>query len=59
MYFYLYKDVTGQWRWKLNASNHETIAVSSESYVRKADAEYGITLTKSAFSAPVYEQKAA
>ena len=59
MYFYLYKDTTGQWRWRLNAANHETIAVSSESYVRKTDAEYGITLTKSAFNAPVYEQKAA
>ena len=59
MYFYLYKDTTGQWRWKLKAANHETIAVSSESYVRKSDAEYGITLTRSAVDAPVYEQVAA
>ncbi len=59
MYFVLYKDNAGYWRWTLKASNHEPIAVSSESYVRKADAEYGINLTKSAYNAPVHEQRAA
>ncbi|PTQ69706.1 YegP family protein [Celeribacter persicus] len=59
MYFVLYKDRVGFWRWTLKASNHEAIAVSSESYVRKADAEYGIQLTKSAYNAPVYERESA
>jgi len=55
MYFALYKDVAGKWRWTLKAANHEPIAMSSESYNRKADAEYGIQLTKSASTAPVYD----
>ena len=55
MYFFLFKDVAGFWRWTLKASNHEPIAVSSESYVRKVDAEHGIQLTKSSVNAPVYE----
>ncbi len=59
MYYLLYKDVAGYWRWTLKASNHEPIAVSSESYVRKSDAEYGISLTKSAYNAPVHEKAAA
>ncbi|RVT83469.1 DUF1508 domain-containing protein [Rhodobacteraceae bacterium CCMM004] len=59
MYYRLYKDRAGYWRWTLYASNHEIIAVSSESYVRKVDAQHGINLTKSSFSAPVYETEAA
>ena len=59
MYFVLYKDVSGYWRWTLKAANHEPIAVSSESYVRKADAEHGINLTKSSSNAPVYNTAAA
>ncbi len=56
MYFTLYKDVAGMWRWNLKASNHAIIAVSSESYIRRVDAEYGISLTKSAHNAPVHER---
>ncbi|SLN69497.1 hypothetical protein TRL7639_04043 [Falsiruegeria litorea R37] len=59
MYFVLFKDVAGYWRWTLKASNHEPIAVSSESYVRKSDAEYSIRLVKSASNAPVYDRAAA
>jgi len=59
MYFILYKDTAGYWRWTLKAPNHEPIAVSSESYARKADAEHGIGLTKSAHNAPVRELNAA
>ena len=59
MYYVLYKDVAGYWRWTLKASNHEPIAVSSETYVRKADAEHGISLTKSSHNAPVYDRAAA
>ena len=59
MYYVLYKDTAGYWRWTLKASNHETISVSSESYVRKVDAEHGINLTKSSSNAPVYDRAAA
>ncbi|GFE49341.1 UPF0339 protein [Roseobacter cerasinus] len=59
MYFVIYKDRSGYWRWTLKASNHEPIAVSSESYVRKFDAEHDIRLTKSAYTAPVHESAVA
>jgi uncharacterized protein len=42
--YYLYKDNAGQWRWTYEASNGETIAVSSESYKKRADAERGIEI---------------
>ena len=59
MYYIMYKDRSGYWRWTLKASNHEPIAVSSESYVRKSDAQHGLDLTKSSFKAPVYERESA
>ena len=56
MYFFLYKDTVGQWRWRLVSSgNHKTVADSAESYWNKQDALHGIDLVKSAYNAPVYE----
>jgi uncharacterized protein YegP (UPF0339 family) len=55
MYFHVFEDIAGQWRWWLRAANHETIAVSSESYVAKRDCLYSIGLAKSACNAPVYD----
>ena len=55
MYFTIYRDIQGYWRWTLKATNHETIAVSSEGYVSKIDCTNAIVLVKSAGSAPVYE----
>jgi len=45
-YFYVYKDVKSEWRWKFVAKNSKTIAVSSESYHNLADCEHSITLIK-------------
>lgn len=47
MYFIIYKDVSGQWRWNLNAANNKVIAMSSESYINKQDALHAINLVKS------------
>lgn len=44
MYFDLYKDRVGHWRWRLVSSNGRIVADSSEGYVNKGDAEHGITL---------------
>jgi len=52
-YYNLYQDVQRLWRWKYVASNGKTIAVSSESYHNKADAEYGINLVKNSKADPV------
>jgi len=56
MYFYLYKDSQGQWRWSYHGNNNKIIAVSSESYINKGDCEHSIQLVKGANSAPVYER---
>ena len=43
MKFELYKDVQGQWRWRLKAANGEKIA-SGEGYYNKADAVSAVNL---------------
>jgi uncharacterized protein YegP (UPF0339 family) len=56
MYFKLYKDTAGYWRWTLYASNGKKIADSGEGYNNKSDAQNGIDLVKSTNSAtPVRE----
>lgn len=35
MKFEIYKDVKGEWRWRLKARNGKIIAVSGEGYKRK------------------------
>ena len=44
--FEIYRDTRGEWRWRFKAKNGETIAVSSEGYVRKIDCRRGITLIR-------------
>ena len=55
MYFYLYRDTRNQWRWRLNAANHRTIADSGEGYHNKGDCISAINLVKSSAPAPIYE----
>lgn len=56
MYFKLYKDSAGEWRWTLYATNGRKIADSSEGYHNKSDAQNGIDLVKSTTaSTPVEE----
>jgi uncharacterized protein YegP (UPF0339 family) len=59
MFFYLYKDAAGYWRWTLYSSNSKKIADSAEGYVNKRDAEHGISLVKAAYNAPVRQSSAA
>ena len=35
VYFEIYADVNGQWRWRLKAANHKNIANSGEGYYNK------------------------
>jgi len=57
MYFILYKDQKGEWRWTLRAANHEPICVSSEGYTTKQGALHSINLVKSgAASAKIYDE---
>ena len=53
MYYKLYKDAAGYWRWTLYAANGNKIANSGEGYFNEADAQSGINLVKASSSAPV------
>ena len=56
MAYYIYRDVSGQWRWRLVAGNNRRIADSGESYFNKQDCLGAIRLVANSNSAPVYEQ---
>ena len=45
-YFFIYKDVNGEWRWRFVAKNGKTISISSESYHNLADCEHSVELMK-------------
>jgi uncharacterized protein len=56
MKYIMYKDTTGQWRWRLVAANGRIIANSGESYANKQDCIAAIALVKTSGNAPVQEQ---
>jgi uncharacterized protein len=55
MAYYIYKDGTNQWRWRLVANNSRIIANSGESFFNKTDCLHSINLVKGSGTAPVYE----
>jgi hypothetical protein len=54
MYFEVYRDVHGYWRWRLKAANHRIVA-SGESYRSRGDCLGAIGLVQSSSSARVYQ----
>ncbi|MFA5368820.1 MAG: DUF1508 domain-containing protein [Candidatus Paceibacterota bacterium] len=46
MYFYIFKDVIGEWRWRFYADNYKIIASSGEGYRNESDVLYAINLIK-------------
>jgi uncharacterized protein YegP (UPF0339 family) len=55
MFYNVYKDAAGQWRWRLYAANAKIIADSGEGYFNKADCLSGIALVKASANAPIKE----
>jgi uncharacterized protein YegP (UPF0339 family) len=55
MYYKLYKDTAGYWRWRYVSSNGRTIADSAEGYYNKSDAINGINIMKASYNSPVYD----
>ncbi|MFI4934198.1 MAG: YegP family protein [Caulobacterales bacterium] len=53
MYYYVYLDVQGQWRWTLYAANNRKIANSGEGYFNKADCIHGLNLTADSAGVPI------
>lgn len=50
MYFEIYKDAKGEYRWRLKAANHEIIA-QGEGYTSKQNCLNAVNLVKSTNSA--------
>jgi uncharacterized protein len=56
-YYEVYKDRSGNWRWRyVSASNSKIVADSAEGYANKSDCLHGIALMKASYDAPVYER---
>lgn len=49
--FKIYKDLSGQWRWRFQAANGEVMADSGESYTRRRDCDSALAN----FTAHVYQ----
>jgi uncharacterized protein YegP (UPF0339 family) len=55
--FEIYKDKTGEFRWKLTHTNGQTIANSGEGYTSKVNAIKGIDSVKENAAKAVVEDK--
>lgn len=53
MKFLIFKDKSGEWRWRLKAENGRIIADSGDGYKKRADCENGIRLVKESSGAEV------
>ena len=54
--FHVYKDNTGEWRWRLKAANGRIIADSGEGYTDRGGCIHSIELVRSFNKAPVKEE---
>ena len=55
MRFELYRDASGEWRWRLRVQNGNVIAESGEGYRHREDCEHAITLVKRSADASVVD----
>jgi len=55
--FELYKDAKAEFRWRLVATNGQTIATGGEGYKTKASAQAGIESVKKNAATAVIEEK--
>lgn len=46
MYFEIYKDARGEFRWRLKSGNHQVIATGGEGYSTKQACQKGIDAVK-------------
>ena len=53
MRFELYRDASGEWRWRLRVPNGNVIADSAEGYARREDCEHGIALVRQSAEARI------
>lgn len=53
MYYLVYLDASGYWRWTLYAANHRKIANSGEGYFNRKDCVHGINLVAGSAGTPI------
>lgn len=53
MKYVLYTDTSGNWRWRLVASNNRIIANSGEGYYNRQDCISAVNLVKGSSTAPI------
>lgn len=53
MRYKLYKDESGQWRWRLLAKNGKVIADSAEAYKRRLGCRRSLNLVNMSYDLPV------
>ena len=54
MFFWVYQDQAGYWRWTLYAANNRKIADGAEGYFNRLDCEHGIGLVQgTSFLTPI------
>lgn len=54
--FEMYRDESGEYRWRLKADNGEIVADSAEGYVRKTDCRNGLENFRNAFTREMARQ---
>ncbi|MDE0048669.1 MAG: DUF1508 domain-containing protein [Rhodospirillales bacterium] len=55
MYYEIFRDSAGAWRWRFRAPNGELINSSSEGYSTRSDCLNAIALVSSSDKAPIRE----
>ncbi len=55
MIYFIFKDRSNQWRWRLMAENQRVIADSAEDYWNRRECLAGIERMKKAADAPIQE----
>jgi uncharacterized protein YegP (UPF0339 family) len=53
--YYMYRDVTGAWRWYLSAGNGRKLADSGQGYTNRGDCLKAITMVRQSGAALVYD----
>jgi uncharacterized protein YegP (UPF0339 family) len=56
MVYWVYRDTSLQYRWRLRASNQRIIAISGEGYHNRTDCIAAIELVKNSRDAPIRDE---
>lgn len=55
--YILFKDKTGDWRWRLEAGNHKIVATSGEGYRNREDCVAGLRIMQNSADMIVFDME--